>query len=291
MSSWSRLVRFLPADAGTTPLIGEPVDAALDVGLAIYEGKQVEVELFDGSSVLSPGTKTGEKAIVGKLLSPVSEEEVGTIRCVGLNYRLHAKELNLVIPDVPTIFMKPAESLANPYPDPIVIPKFLAEHSTTDYESEFGIIIGKACKNVSEAEALDYVLGYTACNDVSNRKTQMEQSQWGFSKGFDKACPCGPVIVNKSQIPDASKLFMTGHKNGKLMQTSQLDDMIFTVAQMVSFISQGTTLKPGTLIITGTPHGIGHSHSPPEYLVEGDEYHVNVSGGIGTLINKTEVEK
>jgi len=122
------------------------------------------------------------------------------------------------LPDIPTVFMKPSTSLADPYPAPTVIPKFTLKDDSCDYESELVIVIGKKAKDVSEAEALDYVLGYTASNDVSSRASQFAQTQWSYSKGFDGACPIGPAIVSKELVPDPSKLKLRGLKNGKVMQ-------------------------------------------------------------------------
>ncbi|GAA5848564.1 hypothetical protein JCM3766R1_005296 [Sporobolomyces carnicolor] len=296
MSTWGRLVRFEPrSDAGQgRPLIGEPLSSTQDVGLATYEGQEVRVNVYDGTSVLSPGRKTGETAVVAKLLSPLAEDEVGTIRCIGLNYKKHAEECNLPIPEIPVVFLKPATSLASPYPDSVVVPKFTLKEEpvpSADYESELGVVIGKDCKNVTEADAMEYVLGYTATNDISSRKTQFETSQWCRSKSYDKACPMGPCIVSAREIPDPSKLHLRGFKNDKLMQESPLTDLIFSIPKIVSFLSQGTTLKAGTLIITGTPHGIGAYSNPPEFFKDGDVFKVEISGGIGTLVNKIEYEK
>jgi 2-keto-4-pentenoate hydratase/2-oxohepta-3-ene-1,7-dioic acid hydratase in catechol pathway len=191
---------------------------------------------YSGSSVLSPGIPNGKIATIGKLLSPLAESEVGTIRCIGLNvsalasgtsdvasidtqqYAQHAQEAKMAIPEIPTVFMKPSTSLADPYPSPTIIPKFTLKDDCCDYESELVIVIGKKCKDVSEDEALDYVLGYTAANDVSSRTSQFAQSQWSYSKGFDGACPIGPTIVSKELIPDPGKLRLRGLKNGKVLQ-------------------------------------------------------------------------
>ncbi|RDL36973.1 putative Fumarylacetoacetate hydrolase-containing protein 2 like protein [Venustampulla echinocandica] len=195
------------------------------------------------------------------------------------------------LPEVPTVFMKPATSLADPYPSPTIIPKSTLQDDCCDYESELVIVIGKKCKDVSEAEALDYVLGYTAANDVSSRTAQLAQTQWSYSKGFDGACPIGPVIVSKQLVPDPAWLKLRGLKNGKVMQDCGIDDLIFSVPRIVSFLSQGTTLPPGTIILTGTPAGIGFSFSPKEYLRGGDEFAVEISPYIGTLSTKFEAEK
>lgn len=190
-STFSRLVRFVPKSNPSKVLIGEPVDAQLDVGLALYQGKEVSVRPFTGASVLNPGQKTESTEIISRILSPLSQNEVGSIRCIGLNYTSHAAEMKLSIPDVPTLFIKPPTALSDPWPAPTILPKITQVDNTGDYESEMVIVIGRDAKDVSEADALDYVLGYTAANDVSSRTSQMNQSQWCFSKGFDTSCPIG----------------------------------------------------------------------------------------------------
>ncbi|RDW85508.1 hypothetical protein BP5796_03833 [Coleophoma crateriformis] len=290
MASWKRLVRFVPKSS-TDILIGQPTDDSVDVGAAIIDSKDVPVTVFSGSSVLSPGEATSRTESIGRLLSPLSESEVGTIRCIGLNYVQHAEEVKMAIPTIPTVFMKPSTSLADPYPAPTVIPKFALQDDCCDYESELVIVIGKKCKDVPEAEALDYVLGYTAANDVSSRASQFAQSQWCFSKGFDGACPIGPVLVSKDLVPDPSKFRLKGSKNGKVLQDCGTDDLIFSVQKVVSFLSQGTTLLPGTTILTGTPAGVGNSFTPKEYLREGDSFSVEIQPYIGTLLTKFEYQK
>ncbi|KAH8088613.1 putative mitochondrion protein [Filobasidium floriforme] len=321
MASYNRLVRFIPKSTSTStsastssdePLIGEPCDPTLDVGLASYNSQPIHVSTFTGSSVLSPGQRTGEKVMVGRILSPLSEGEVGTIRCIGLNYINHAKEVGMDIPIVPTLFMKPATALADPYPAPTVIPKAFVGDQAADYEAEFVIVIGhhhhdpsnrKVCKDVSEENAMDYVAGYTAANDLSSRKRQFETSQWGFSKGFDGACPIGPAFIPKEAVGgmgdavgkkgglNLKEVTIRGARNGVVCQDSTLDDLIFSVPKIVAFLSQGTTLRPGTIILTGTPAGVGWSSTPKNLLQDGDEFSVYVSHGVGTLINKIQEEK
>ncbi|KAL1968707.1 hypothetical protein VTN77DRAFT_1533 [Rasamsonia byssochlamydoides] len=290
-ASFSRLVRFVPKSDPSKVLIGEPVDPNVDVGLALYEGKEVAVTTYSGSSILAPGQKTDTVETIQKVLSPLAQREVGTIRCIGLNYVSHAAEMNLALPDIPTIFLKPATALNDPWPAPSILPKITQRDNTGDYESELAIIIGKTAKNVSEADALDYVLGYTAANDVSSRTSQTNQSQWCFSKGFDTACPLGPVVASTSLVPDVSKLRIRGVKNGTVMQDCGLEDMIFSVPQLVSFLSQGTTLPAGTVILTGTPPGVGAAKKPPEFLKAGDEFRVQLEPHIGTLITNFENEQ
>ncbi|KAH8916254.1 hypothetical protein BT69DRAFT_1228728 [Atractiella rhizophila] len=290
-ASWSRIVRFCPASNPSSVLVGEPVDAEVDVGLATFNKEEVKVAVYSGSSVLDAGTRTERIETIGRILSPLTEREVGTIRCIGLNYVKHAEETRLEIPSVPILFMHPSTALCDPYPANIIIPKWTIPSQSADYEAELAVVIGKTCKDVSEADALSYVLGYTAGNDVSSRASQFDQSQWCFSKGFDRACPLGPTLVSPSRIPDPSKLFLQGIKNGKVMQESGLDDLIFSIPQIIAFLSKGTTLLPGTVILTGTPKGIGFFYDPPEILRDGDDFRVAVNGGIGTLINSIEYEK
>ncbi|KAK1926854.1 putative mitochondrion protein [Papiliotrema laurentii] len=291
MSTYTRLVRFLPSSSSGAPLIGEPVDPNVDVGLALRDGKSVEVEVLSGSSVLEPGSRTGAKVAIGRLLSPISKAEIGTIRCVGLNYVNHAKEVNMPIPEVPTLFLKPANALGDPYPAPTVIPKAFVQDNAADYESELAVVIGKAAKDVTEEEAWDYLAGFTAANDISSRQAQFAQSQWCFSKSFDGACPLGPAFVPKEIVQDVKKMKIEGKLNGRVVQTSLLDDLIFSIPKIISFLSQGTTLDPGTVIITGTPAGVGWSSSPRVVLHDGDEFHVTVSHGVGTLVSRIVEEQ
>jgi 2-keto-4-pentenoate hydratase/2-oxohepta-3-ene-1,7-dioic acid hydratase in catechol pathway len=290
-SSFKRLVRFIPRSNSSTILIGEPTQEDLDVGLATRSGQDVTVTVFSGSSVLSPGSRTDRTETVERILSPLAQEEVGTIRCIGLNYVQHAKEVKMDIPTIPTLFLKPNTALGDPYPSPTYLPKITQNDGSGDYESELAVIIGKPAKNVSEENAMDYVLGYTAANDVSSRVSQLNQSQWCFSKGFDGACPIGPVLVSTSAIPDPSKLHIRGLKNGKVLQDCSLDDLIFSIPKLVSFLSQGTTLPAGTVIITGTPAGVGMGKNPKENLQAGDEFRVEILPHIGTLVNTFENEE
>ncbi|KAF7586565.1 hypothetical protein BBP40_008664 [Aspergillus hancockii] len=293
-STFSRLVRFVPRSNLSKILIGEPVDSQIDVGLAVYQGKEVSVRPFTGASVLNPGQKTESTEIISRILSPLSQSEVGSIRIdlkLFRQYVSHAAEMELSIPGVPTLFIKPSTALADPWPASTVLPRITQVDNTGDYESEMVIVIGRDAKDVSEADALDYVLGYTAANDISSRTSQMNQSQWCFSKGFDTSCPIGPTLVSSALIPDASKFQIRGLKNGKALQDCPLTDLIFSVPQLVSFLSQGTTLPAGTIILTGTPPGVGAAKNPKGFLKEGDEFAVELLPHVGTLITKFENQK
>jgi 2-keto-4-pentenoate hydratase/2-oxohepta-3-ene-1,7-dioic acid hydratase in catechol pathway len=288
---FQRIVRFVPKGDESKILLGEPVDASVDVGVAVRKGEDVVVNVYSGSSVLDARSPTGETAVIGRILSPLARKEVGTIRCIGLNYKKHAEEAKMSIPDIPTLFLKPDTCLADPWPAPTIIPKHTIPTDSADYESELAIVIGKEAKNVPEADALDYVLGYTASNDISSRAAQFAQTQWCYSKGFDGACPIGPTLVSKDLIPDAGQLKLRGLKNGRVLQESPLTDLIFSVPQVVSFVSQGTTLQPGTIIITGTPAGVGFAKNPKEILHDGDEFVVEILPHIGSLYNVLKNEE
>ncbi|KAH6959621.1 hypothetical protein BKA56DRAFT_680430 [Ilyonectria sp. MPI-CAGE-AT-0026] len=290
-STLKRLVRFVPKSNPSKILIGQPIDHSIDVGVAVRKGQDVAVYILSGSSVLSPGNETGATEIIGRVLSPLAQSEVGTIRCIGLNYKQHAEEVKRDIPAIPTVFMKPNTSLGDPWPAPTILPKMTQADDCGDYESELAIVIGKTAKNVNEAEAMDYVLGYTACNDVSSRRAQTAQSQWCYSKGFDGACPIGPTLVLTSLITNPSKLHIRGLKNGNVLQDCGIDNLIFGVPKLVSFLSQSTTLPPGTVIITGTPAGVGIGKNPKETLRHGDEFAVEILPHIGTLVNVFENEQ
>ncbi|KAH7193910.1 uncharacterized protein B0J16DRAFT_412462 [Fusarium flagelliforme] len=283
---FKRLVRFVPRSNTSSILIGQPVSEDVDVGLALFNGDEVAIEVFSGTSVLNPGEKTGAKEIIERVLSPLAANEVGTVRCIGLNYKQHADEVGITdLPTIPTVFMKPSTAIGDPWPALTVLPKITQLDDCGDYESELAVVIGKTAKNVSEVDALNYVLGYTACNDVSSRTSQFAQSQWSYSKGFDGSCPLGPTIVSTTAVPDPSKFRVRGLKNDELLQDCGVDDLIFTIPKVVSFLSQSTTLLPGTVIITGTPAGVGMAKSPKVTLHQGDQFKVEIKPYIGTLIN------
>lgn len=278
---WNRFVRFISTD--DRELCGEPEDANVDVGLAVASGKHVKVKVLGVSSALENGQWTGEVASIKKLLSPVTRAEAGTIRCIGLNFKDHAAELKCAIPKVPEVFFKPAQCLHSPS-DPVAIPPSAAD--ALDSEVELAVVIGRDCKNVDVKSAPSYVLGYTAANDMTARDVQSRTSQWGYSKGYDGFCPLGPVIVRAGRPGmDVARLTMRTVLDGDVLQDGNSSEMIFSIAEIVSHLSKDTTLPAGTVILTGTPSGIGHSYSPPKYLRPGCHLRVEIGSGIGTLTN------
>lgn len=290
-TQWTRLIRFVALETSRVH-IGEPVDASLDVGLAAHEGKTIKAYEIIGSA-LDPAAHVSKNILtVKQLLTPLAAEEIKVVRCLGLNYSDHAIEAKMAKPVYPVLFYKPVNSLIGPLA-PIVIPSAVQppkEHQS-DYEVEFTIVIGKPAKDVSEEDALDYVLAYTGANDVSFRKHQMIVSQWGFSKSFDNTNPLGPCLVSASAIPDPQAVPLKSVLNGTLVQNGTTADQIFNVRQTIAHLSQGTTLEPGSIILTGTPAGVGFVRKPPLYLKDGDNISVWVGNGIGTLVNDVQEAK
>ncbi|KAL3294501.1 fumarylacetoacetate hydrolase [Colletotrichum asianum] len=286
---WKRLVRFIAED-DWREYIGEPVDETVDVGAALAASTPVPVRVFSGTSALDASAEPTQRVLnIQKLLPPLTRKEIGTIRCIGLNYRKHAKEMNLELPEYPTLFFKPASCL-NASNAPLVIPH-QATDAQADYEAELAVVIGRDARNVSVEDAMDYVLGYMCSNDVTGRKHQFAGAQWGFGKGFDGFAPMGPCLVSTSSIPDPSVIELKTVLNGEVMQEGRGDDMIFSIAEIVAYLSQGTTLEAGTVIMTGTPHGIGVSRTPPVFLAPGDDLRIVMSHGLGSLVNKVVYEE
>jgi len=287
---WNRLIRFVAVETSQVH-IGEPVDPVLDVGLAVYQMQPVKAFEILGSALDPSAQVTSNVLTVKSLLAPLAREEVKLVRCLGLNYADHAAEANMPKPPAPVLFYKPVTSLTGPLAS-VIIPKVAqpGEKHLPDYEVELTIVIGKPAKNVSEDEALDYILAYTGGNDVSFRYHQMRVSQWGFSKGFDNTTPIGPCLVSANVIRDPQNLRLSCTVNGQVLQNGVTSDQLFTVRQTVSALSQGTTLEPGSIIMTGTPKGVGFVRKPPIYIKHGDDMRVWIAGGIGTLVNSVVEE-
>ena len=233
-----------------------------------------------------------EFAVTDEVLDPVKRlapVEPTQIYAIGLNYRAHAAEMGSKIPEYPVVFTKSITSLAHP-DTPIILPRHL--HSDqVDHECELAVIIGKPCKNVSKEDALDYVLGYTCANDVSARDWQKIYGggQWIKGKSFDTFCPLGPMLVTADDVPDPQILPLRTIVNDRIVQESFTGDMIFPVAELITFLSGSTTLLPGTVILTGTPPGVGVAADPPRFLRPGDEVVIEITG-IGMLHNSVETE-
>jgi 2-keto-4-pentenoate hydratase/2-oxohepta-3-ene-1,7-dioic acid hydratase in catechol pathway len=250
-------------------------------------------ETEDGSilriegDILGDFSVSGTRADVAKLLAPVVPSQIFGI---GLNYRRHAVETNAKIPEYPILFMKGVNAVQHPG-DPIVIPRHLASEEV-DYECELAVVIGKAAKNVSRERALDCVLGYTCANDVSARDWQIRRGggQWCRGKTFDTFAPLGPRLLTADEIGNPNALRIATILSGERVQDWTTADMIFDVRHLIEFLSSSTTLLPGTVILTGTPHGVGMARTPPRWLRPGDVVTVEIER-IGELTNPVEFEK
>jgi 2-keto-4-pentenoate hydratase/2-oxohepta-3-ene-1,7-dioic acid hydratase in catechol pathway len=227
----------------------------------------------------------GERFDVGttRLLAPIPRPP--KIICIGLNYRDHAAESNMAIPETPTVFSKYPTSVIGPG-QPIVLPK---NSTKPDYEAEFAVVIGKGGRYIDEANWREHVFGYTIVNDVSARDYQMATSQWMIGKTFDTFCPMGPAIVTVDEIEDPHNLAISLSIGGETLQDSNTSNLIFGVPQIIAYLSSVFTLEPGDVIATGTPAGVGFARKPPRYLREGDEVRVKIEG-IGELVNPVIAE-
>jgi 2-keto-4-pentenoate hydratase/2-oxohepta-3-ene-1,7-dioic acid hydratase in catechol pathway len=264
-----KIIRFI---SGGTTHWGVPQDASL--------ARRIAGDLFTTFRV------TNETLRIEKLLAPIVPAD---ILCIGLNYRAHAAESGSQIPVNPMLFIKASGTLNNPA-DPILIPR---RSSDIDYEAELAVVIGKAAKNVRKADALRYVFGYTCANDVSARDWQRNKDlgggQFARGKSFDTFCPLGPWIVTADEIPNPNALKIRCELNGQVMQDYTTSDMIFDVPTLIESLSSTMTLKPGSVILTGTPHGVGFARTPPVWLKAGDKVVVELER-IGRLENPVRNE-
>ena len=205
------------------------------------------------------------------------------IVCVGLNYRDHAEEQGVTLPERPLLFAKWPNTLVGPG-EPIRLPSISNE---VDYEAELGVVIGRRVSRASTDTALEAVHGYICANDVSGRDVQFADKQWVRGKSFDTFCPVGPELVPAADVPDPQALRIRAILNGQVMQDSSTSNMVFGVAEIVSFVSQAITLEPGDLILTGTPAGVGVFRDPKVLLQPGDEITIEIEG-LGALTNPVE---
>lgn len=246
-----------------------------------------QAEIITGS--IATGFKpTGKQSVITKRLAPLDPVN---ILCIGLNYKDHAEETGAALPEHPVLFMKNSASVHHP-DMAIEIPPDCLDPPQVDLEAELAVVIGKTAKNVRPEEALEYVFGYTAANDVSARRWQKQGGggQWVRGKSFDTFCPLGPVLVSADEIPDPQALRIESRLNGKVMQQSSTANMIFSVANIIAFLSANTSLLPGTVILTGTPSGVGFVRNPKVFLKPGDTVEINIEK-IGTLRNPVTAAK
>lgn len=240
-----------------------------------------------GGDLLAGLEAGGEEVEVARLLAPL---EPRALLCIGLNYRDHAAETGAKLPDRPVLFMKNPAAVQHPG-EPILLPRAMVDEPEVDYEIELAVVIGRAARGVRAARALDYVAGYTVANDVSARKLQKRGGggQWVRGKSVDTFCPLGPALVTPDEVPDPQALVLETRLNGQVMQRSSTAEMVFTVAELIADLSQEMTLLPGTVILTGTPAGVGFVRDPRVFLRPGDLVEMTIEG-IGTLRSPVEAE-
>jgi 2-keto-4-pentenoate hydratase/2-oxohepta-3-ene-1,7-dioic acid hydratase in catechol pathway len=240
------------------------------------EAELLQGDLFQGLE------KSGETVAIQRRLAPLVPTN---ILCIGLNYHAHAEETGQSVTEHPILFMKNNAALNHPDAE-ILLPACCTRGPEVDYEAELAVVIGTAARNVSREQALQHVLGYTCANDVSARRWQRHAGggQWVRGKSFDSFCPLGPVLVTADEIPDPQTLGVRCLLNGELMQDGNTSDMIFPVDRLISELSRDTTLLPGTVILTGTPAGVGVARTPPVFLSAGDKVTVEIEN-IGQLSN------
>jgi 2-keto-4-pentenoate hydratase/2-oxohepta-3-ene-1,7-dioic acid hydratase in catechol pathway len=213
-----------------------------------------------------------------RLLAPIPNPS--KIVCIGLNYRDHAAEVNMPLPDFVTVFAKWPNTLIGDGEE-IVIP---AESYRVDYEAELAFVIGRRARHVAEADAFAYIAGYTCFNDVSVRDYQSRTSQWTLGKVFDTHGPCGPVLVTRDEVPDPQALRIMCSIDGEVLQDSSTAEMVFGVARLVAELSSVMTLVPGDLVATGTPAGVGTSRTPKRWIRPGERVRVAIES-VGELVN------
>lgn len=236
------------------------------------EPKRLARPAPDGQPYLLPQSKV-------RYLPPIARP--GKILCIGLNYRDHCEEQGREIPKKPLVFAKFHTCLVGAGRE---VPLPFKLDKTIDYEVELALVIGKTARRVTKKSGGKHIAGYTIVNDVSARKIQKEERQWTRAKGFDNSCPIGPAIVTADEIPDPGSLSVSMKINGEIRQQSNTANLIFSPAEIVSFISQAITLEAGDIIATGTPGGVGVYRDPPVFLREGDEMRAEIDR-LGALIN------
>jgi len=247
----------------------------------VYDPHRPEVAKPIKGEPWNPRSVGDHEEPIERLLAPVAPVN---ILALGINYRKHGEETALSAPSEPILFLKATSSVTGPG-HPIELPA--AGPNQVDYEAELAVVIGKQAKNIAPSEAPDCIFGYTCANDVSARDWQFEKQkdQWARGKSFDTFCPLGPWIVTKDEIENPNDLAIRAVLNGRTVQESRTSEMIFDIPSIVSNLSRSMTLFPGTVILTGTPEGVGFTRRPPLFLRPGDAIHIEIEK-IGTLINR-----
>jgi 2-keto-4-pentenoate hydratase/2-oxohepta-3-ene-1,7-dioic acid hydratase in catechol pathway len=283
-------LRFITIQRDGRPEVAAKLDdevvglrgAGLESMVSLIAGGAEAMDRVSRWIVHAPGSERWEPGKV-QLLAPIPHPP--KVICIGLNYRDHAAEGKMAIPEVPTVFSKFHTAVVGPG-HPIVLPKNSAK---PDYEAEFVFVIGKGGRHIPEETWREHVFGYTMMNDVSARDFQMATSQWTMGKTFDTFAPLGPDIVTADEIADPQNLAISLVLSGEVMQDSNTREMIFPLPRLVAFLSSVFTLEPGDVIATGTPAGVGFARKPPRWLKPGDQVTVRVEG-LGELTNPVVAE-
>jgi 2-keto-4-pentenoate hydratase/2-oxohepta-3-ene-1,7-dioic acid hydratase in catechol pathway len=251
------------------------------------EDGEIRAGIVDGTEVRDAGTTPWDPvdgAVVGaldavRMVAPVPAP--AKVVCVGRNYAEHAAETGSAVPTEPQLFAKWANAVIGTGVD-VILPPIT---NALDYEAELVVVIGKTARRVAEEHALEHIFGYTCGNDISARDLQFGDTQWIRGKALDTFAPMGPWIVTTDEIPDPQRLGIRCEVNGETRQEDTTAHMIFSVAQIIAFITEAITLSPGDVIYTGTPSGVGHGRTPPSYLKDGDSMRVEIDR-IGAITNR-----
>lgn len=296
-TSWWRLIRFIAREDGQT-YFGQPTDDNLDVGVAYANADPPIKANVLYSHPLDPSASgaplSGVIKTVATLLPPLLPSEVPSIRALGANFVQPGQNTLDAFkkrPVLPILFYKPNSTLSGPSQE-IVIPPCAAEES--DYEVELVVVLGKSIKNVTPAEAMKAVLGFTLSNDVSARTRMFAVPQWGLGKSFDGWLPIGPCLVSASNprgITNPDAVHLTTKLNNRIMQDGNTSEMLWKTAETLSELSKGTTLEAGSIVSMGTPPGEGFKRNPRVWLKDGDVCHLWGGGGLGSLINTVRAER
>ncbi len=265
-------------DDGIVGLRGAGFESVVDVirgGADAQDRVQRWIGRMPGAELVNLASAT--------LLSPIPRPP--KIICIGLNYRDHAEESNLPIPETPTVFCKFSTAVTG-HGHPIVLPK---NSTKPDYEAEFAAVIGKGGRHIAEENWREHVFGYTCLNDVSARDFQMATSQWMIGKTFDTFAPIGPAIVTADEIADPHNLRISLTLSGEVLQNSNTSNLIFKLPKLIAYLSSVFTLETGDIIATGTPAGVGFVRKPPRWLKAGDSVTVSIQG-LGELTNPVVAE-
>ncbi len=256
-------------------------------GATIWNGTPLDLIVAGGSTVRKVTEQVAAGNLPAQSMIPLEAAQFkapiprpGKVVVIGLNYRDHAAEGGLAAPEQPVVFAKYPTAVIG-HGDAIRTRPEISQ--CVDYEAELAVVVGREAKDVPVGEALNYVFGYMCSTDVSARDIE-NQGQWMYPKSFDTFAPMGPWIVTADELPDPQALDIVGRLNGREMQRSNTREMIFSVAELIAYVSRGITLLPGDVIMTGTPAGVGMSRTPPVWLKPGDVFEVEIAG-IGTLRN------